>query len=1029
MGTHPIFESDFDCLTDIMLRGGLSKHLSQIRKQSQNVGAAVSVKAESFVNGTNAAYVEDMYLSWMEDPKSVHASWNAYFKQVQAGAAPGAAFQAPPSLASSAVYQVQGGAQAAPGAAASSADIEAKVKQNLALENMIRAYQVRGHFKADLDPLGISKGPSSFASTENLQDSEIVPLNNPALAGQEDTLFTVPEKCHILREGETQLPLKEIINRLENAWCNKIGVEFMHITSQEQKEWIRRKFEGRQPTPTPDEQKLTLDRLVRSTKFEEFLAKKWVSEKRFGLEGLEMIIPCMKSIIDTLALNKGRSFVIGMPHRGRLNVLANIIRKDLDQIFCQFDPKLEPTDVGQSGDVKYHLGMSHETINHASKELINVSLCANPSHLEAVDPIVIGKAKAEQFYRGDETGETVCPILLHGDAAFAGQGVVYETFHMSHLPFYSVNGAIHLVCNNQVGFTTDPRHSRASPYCTDVGRVVNAPIFHVNADDPDAVVFVSKVAAEFRQTFHTDVVIDLIGYRKHGHNEIDEPMFTQPLMYQVIKKHKNVFEMYSEQLINQGVVQQSDVEELVAHYEKICEDALAKAQAETKLEFRHWLDSPWKGFFQDDKGAWSADKLPETGVNEATLQRIADCISTQPADITLHGGLKRVLKARAGMAKEKIADWSMGEAMGWGSLLMDGHHVRVSGQDVERGTFSHRHHVLHCQKQDKKVHLPMSTLSPDQADYTVCNSALSEYAVMGFELGYSMVNPNSHVIWEAQFGDFVNTAQCIIDQFLSSGQTKWVRQCGLTVQLPHGYEGMGPEHSSCRVERFLQMQNDDCDVYPSDWESADFGIKQLYDSNWIVANPTTPANCFHIHRRQIALPFRKPLILLTPKSLLRLPEARSKWSEMMEGTSFRRVIPEEGVAAQNPAEAKRLIFCSGKVYYDLVKERAKRGFDDSVAIARIEQLAPFPYDEVIPEMNKYSNAEIYWVQEEHKNMGGYDFCKPRLRTASNWERRVHYAGREPAAAAAAGSKQVHKLEYDKMMNDAFRPGALGRLYK
>jgi len=1015
-----------------MLRKGVAnqgKRLTQIRRQSANVGASVAVKAESFANGTNAAYVEDMYLSWMEDPKSVHSSWNAYFKQVQAGAAPGAAFQAPPDLASGAVYRVEGGAAPSGGAAVSGAQVEAEVKRYLALENLIRAYQVRGHFMADLDPLGISKGPNSFATTEDLKDSEIVPVDNFLLKGHDETLFNVPEKCHILREGEgAKLPLKEIISRLEGAWCGKIGVEFMHITSQEQKEWIRKKFEGRQPKPTAEEQKLTLDRLVRSTKFEEFLAKKWVSEKRFGLEGLEMIIPCMKTIIDTLALNNGRSFVIGMPHRGRLNVLANIIRKDLDQIFCQFDPKLEPTDVGQSGDVKYHLGMSHETINHASKELINVSLCANPSHLEAVDPVVIGKAKAEQFYRGDESGESVIPILLHGDAAFAGQGVVYETMHMSHLPFYSVNGAIHLVCNNQIGFTTDPRHSRASPYCTDVGRVVNAPIFHVNADDPDAVVFVSKVASEFRQTFHTDVVIDLIGYRKHGHNEIDEPMFTQPLMYQVIKKHKNVFEMYSEQLVKEGVVSDADVQELVAQYEKICEDALEKSKQETKLEFRHWLDSPWKGFFQDDRGTWVGEKLPETGVSKETLARIAECVSS-PGDVALHGGLKRVLKARAAMAKDEVADWSMGESFGWGSLLMDGNHVRVSGQDVERGTFSHRHHVLHCQKEDKKVHLPMTTLSPDQAAYTVCNSALSEYAVLGFELGYSMVNPNSHVIWEAQFGDFANTAQCIIDQFLSSGQTKWVRQCGLTMQLPHGYEGMGPEHSSCRVERFLQMQNDDPDLFPSDWQNKDFGIKQLYDANWIIANPTTPANIFHIHRRQIALPFRKPLILLTPKSLLRLPEARSKWSEMTEGTSFKRMIPEEGAPAKNPANVKRIIFCSGKVYYDLVKERAARGFDDSVAIARLEQIAPFPYDEVIPEMEKYPNAEVYWAQEEHKNMGGYDYCKPRLRTASNWERRVHYAGRGPAAAAAAGSKQVHKMEFDKLMNDCFRPGAEGRLYK
>lgn len=1008
-----------------MMKGKAGKVIRQLTRSNTNVAASVASKSESFANGTSAGYIEEMYLTWMEDPSAVHPSWNAYFKQVQKGAPLGAAYQAPPSITTGAVYKIEGSVG---GAAESSGDISKNVEQYIALENLIRAYQVRGHFKADLDPLGISEGPKSFAITE-AEDAARLTVPD-VLAGADDKVFNLPEKCHVGRAGETALPLSEIKNRLEAAYCGKIGVEFMHITSQEQKEWIRQKFENPESRRiTPEEQKLTLERLVRSTKFEEFLAKKWVSEKRFGLEGLEMIIPCMKTLIDTLTETGGRSYVIGMPHRGRLNVLANIIRKDLDQIFCQFDPKLEPTDIGQAGDVKYHLGMSHETINHASKELINVSLCANPSHLEAVDPIVIGKCKAEQFYRNDDEGKTVVPMLLHGDAAFAGQGVVYETLHLSHLPFYSVGGAIHLVCNNQIGFTTDPRHSRASPYCTDVGRVVNAPIFHVNADDPDAVVYVSKVAAEFRQTFSTDVVIDLIGYRRHGHNEIDEPMFTQPRMYQAIKKHKNVLDKYGDALKEQGVVDDGDIQELIAQYEKICEDALAKAKTETKLEFRHWLDSPWKGFFKDDQGTWVAEKLPETGVPLETLQRISDAISTPPADITLHGGLKRVLKGRAGLATNQVADWAMGESFGFGSLLMDGNHVRLSGQDVERGTFSHRHHVLHCQKQDKGIYLPMSNLSEDQGKYTVCNSALSEYGVLGFELGYSMVNPNSHVLWEAQFGDFANTAQCIIDQFLSSGQTKWVRQCGLTMQLPHGYEGMGPEHSSCRIERFLQMQNDDPDLFPSDYKEADFGIKQLYDANWIICNPTTPANVMHVHRRQIALPFRKPLILMTPKSLLRLPEARSPWSDMVTGTEMKRLISEDGPASKNPDNVKRLMFCSGKVYYDLVKERAARGFENDIAIARVEQIAPFPYDQVIPELEKYKNAEVYWVQEEHKNMGFYDFCKPRLRTASNWTRRVHYAGRDSAASAAAGSKQVHKIEQDKFMNDAFRKGAKGRLYK
>jgi 2-oxoglutarate dehydrogenase E1 component len=1005
----------------------ISKELiKRLARRNTSLTESVAVKAEPFVNGSNANYVEDMYLSWMEDPKSVHSSWASYFKQVSQNAPPGSAHTAPPGLENSAVYQIQGGSTG------TSQDMTLEIKKNLAVSNLIHLYQVRGHFRAKLDPLGISEGPKSFTAT-HMSERQCKSVIEPddVLNGRDDEEFLIPDDCYIGRPGETKLKLREIKQRLEDAYCNNIGVEFMHLASDDERDWLKKKFETQHDLCTQAEQRLTLERLVRSTKFEEFLAKKWVSEKRFGLEGLEMIIPCMKTLIDTFAMNGGKSFVMGMPHRGRLNVLANIIRKDLNQIFCQFDPELEPSDVGQSGDVKYHLGMSHETINHASGELINVALCANPSHLEAVDPVVIGKAKAEQFYKNDEDGTQVVPILLHGDAAFAGQGVVYETLHLSHLPFYSVGGAIHLVCNNQIGFTTDPRHSRASPYCTDVAHVVNAPIFHVNADDPDAVTYVSRVAAEFRQKFHQDVVIDLIGYRRHGHNEIDEPMFTQPRMYQVIKKHRNVLELYSETLVNKGVVTEGDVQEMIAGYEKICEDELKKAKSETKLEFRHWLDSPWEKHIhgiEDYQEKCLAEKLPDTGVPMETLQRISDSISTAPSDITLHGGLKRVLKGRANLANDQIADWSMGEAFGYGSLLMDGNHVRISGQDVERGTFSHRHHVLHDQKVDKNVHLPMSTLSENQGTYTVCNSALSEYGVMGFELGYSMVNPRSHVVWEAQFGDFVNTAQCIIDQFLSSGQTKWVRQCGLTIQLPHGYEGMGPEHSSCRIERFLQMQNDDPDEYPTDWKQDKYGVQQLFDANWIIANPTTPANCMHIHRRQIALPFRKPLILMTPKSVLRLPEARSKWSEMGPGTSFKRIIPDSSTE-KDPNSVQRVMFCSGKIYYELVKEREARGFDKSVAIIRVEQLAPFPYDEIIPQLNQYKNAEIYWVQEEHKNMGFYDFCRQRLSTASNWERRVHYAGRDSAASTATGSKQVHKAELNKLMDDAFRAGAKGLLGK
>lgn len=587
---------------------------------------------------------------------------------------------------------------------------------------------------------------------------------------------------------------------------------------------------------------------------------------------------------------------------------------------------------------------------------IRLAVVANPSHLEAVDPVVQGKTRAEQFYRGDQEGKKVMSILIHGDAAFCGQGVVYETMHLSDLPDYTTHGTIHVVANNQIGFTTDPRFSRSSPYCTDVARVVNAPIFHVNADDPEAVMHVCKVAAEWRATFHKDCVIDLVGYRRNGHNEIDEPMFTQPLMYQKIRKHKNCLDLYADKLIAEGTVTGEEVKSVAAKYENICEEAFALAKTETHVKYKDWLDSPWSGFFEGKDPL----KVAPTGVKEETLIHIGNRFSAPPpnaAEFVIHKwvahwellsnfidlfifilrGLMRVLAARKTMVDEKVADWALGEAMAFGSLLKEGIHVRLSGQDVERGTFSHRHHVLHHQLVDKATYNSLQHMYPDQAPYSVSNSSLSEYAVLGFEHGYSMTNPNALVLWEAQFGDFSNTAQSIIDQFISSGQSKWVRQSGLVMLLPHGMEGMGPEHSSCRVERFLLMSSDDPDYFPP--ESDEFAIRQLHDINWIVANCTTPANLFHILRRQIALPFRKPLILCTPKSLLRHPEARSPFSEMSEGSEFQRIIPDRGPASESPSSVKKVVFCTGRVYYDLTKARADKQLEKDIAIVRVEQVS------------------------------------------------------------------------------------------
>uniref|UniRef100_UPI00398ED982 2-oxoglutarate dehydrogenase complex component E1 isoform X4 n=1 Tax=Pristiophorus japonicus TaxID=55135 RepID=UPI00398ED982 len=995
---------------------------SQTIKSLSHSGPAVSrtfqhgrfytapVAAEPFLSGTSSNYVEEMYFAWLENPQSVHKSWDVFFRNANAGAPPGTAYQSPPPLAS--LSNAQSMVVAQP-------NVDKLVEDHLAVQSLIRAYQVRGHHITKLDPLGINVvnfdesrsafpvGPSSLAFY-GLDESDL------------DKVFHLPTTTFI-GGNETALPLREIIRRMEMSYCQHIGVEFMFINDLEQCQWIRQKFETPGVMQFNNEEKRTLlARLIRSTRFEEFLQRKWSSEKRFGLEGCEVLIPALKTIIDKSSENGVDNVIMGMPHRGRLNVLANVIRKELEQIFCQFDSKLEAADEG-TGDVKYHLGMYHRRINRVTNRNITLSLMANPSHLEAVDPVVQGKTKAEQFYLSDTEGKKVMSILLHGDAAFAGQGIVYETFHLSDLPSYTTHGTIHVVANNQIGFTTDPRVARSSPYPTDVARVVNAPIFHVNGDDPEAVMYVCNVAAEWRNTFHKDVVIDLVCYRRNGHNEMDEPMFTQPLMYKQIKKQKAVLKKYAERLMSEGVVTQQEFEAEMAKYDKICEEAYARSKDEKIMHIKHWLDSPWPGFFTLD-GQPKSMSCPSTGLSEDTLNHIGSIASSVPVeDFTIHGGLTRILKGRGEMVKNRTVDWALGEYMAFGSLLNEGIHIRLSGQDVERGTFSHRHHVLHDQNMDKKTCIPMNHLWPNQAPYTVCNSSLSEYGVLGFELGFAMASPNALVLWEAQFGDFHNTAQCIIDQFISPGQAKWVRQNGIVLLLPHGMEGMGPEHSSARPERFLQMCNDDPDVVPKMTE--DFAVQQLYDTNWIVVNCSTPANYFHVLRRQILMPFRKPLIVFTPKSLLRHPEAKSSFDVMLPGTEFLRGIVEDGPAAEKPEGVKRLLFCTGKVYYELAKERKSRGLESEVAITRVEQLSPFPFDVVEHEAKKYSNAEIVWCQEEHKNQGYYEYVKPRIRATTRRERPVWYAGRDPASAPATGNKNTHLQELRRFLETSFNLAA------
>lgn len=959
-----------------------SGHQNQQQGQQQQI--AQPDKRNSLAS-SSPIYIEEMYETWLQDPKSVHESWDEYFRNQDSEEFDG--------ITDSGLREID---------------------DHLSVQDIIRAYQMRGHLAAQLDPLNMNTANIYSPLVKGLPDKPEIVLRHYKLK-DEDMFrnFRLPESTYIGGESSI-LTLQEILKRLESVYCSHIGVEYMFINSPEQLLWLKQRLEIPGASDLTKEQKrLLLARLVRSHKFEEFLAKKFPGDKRFGLEGCEVLIPAMKTIIDRSSELGVDTFNMGMPHRGRLNIIANVCRKPLEDIFSQFSG-LAPADEG-SGDVKYHLGLCLERVNRVTNKNIKLSVVANPSHLEAVDPIVQGKSRAEQFYRGDKDGKSVMSILLHGDAACAGQGVVYETFHLSDLPDYSTHGTIHIVVNNQIGFTTDPRVARSSPYCTDVARVVGAPIFHVNADVPEAVVHACNVASEWREKFGKDCVIDLVCYRRNGHNESDEPMFTQPIMYTKIRKQVPVMDQYSKKLLDEGIVDQAEIDDVKTKYETILQDAYKNAKQETTYFNKNWLDSPWRGFFDDPNA-----KTKPTGIDEDVLSHVGNIFSTPPENFQIHPGLKRVLKARLDLVNARTIDWALAEAMAFGSLLKEGTHVRLSGQDVERGTFCHRHHVLHHQTIDKTVYRPLSHLWPDQAPYTVCNSSLSEYGVLGFELGFSMTDPNALVIWEAQFGDFMNTAQCIIDQFISSGQAKWVRQSGLVMFLPHGMEGMGPEHSSARPERFLQLSNSYFDEMPE--VDSDFAHQQLHDTNMLVCNCSTPANLFHVLRRQIALPFRKPLILFTPKSLLRHPDVKSSFDELLPGTEFHRLIPDAHAEA-NASKVKKVIFCSGKVYYDLSKERATKGLEEQIALVRIEQLAPFPIDLVKEELLKYSSptTKLFWVQEEHKNQGYWSFIWPHFECVLkhlNQGRELSYVGRNVSASTATGNKHIHLFELKKLIDEA-----------
>ncbi|KAH3901313.1 probable 2-oxoglutarate dehydrogenase, mitochondrial [Saccharomycodes ludwigii] len=975
--------------------------------------------SDNFMQTTNAAYIDEMYQAWKKDPSSVHVSWDAYFKNMSNPNIPASgAFVAPPTISPEAVDSV-GVGQGSIDAINFNGHVDPKVLLHLKIQLLCRAYQVQGHLKAHIDPLGISFGDDKskkipaeltlehYGFTEKDLETEI--QLGPGILPR------------FAKNGKKSMTLKEIISIMEKLYCSSYGIEYIHIPSKEQCEWLRERIEVPKPFQySIDQKRQILDRLTWATSFESFLSSKFPNDKRFGLEGLEGVVPGIKTLIDRSVELGIEDVVLGMAHRGRLNVLSNVVRKPNESILNEFKGSSAPSEYEGSGDVKYHLGMNYQRPTTSGK-FVNLSLVANPSHLEAEDPIVMGRTRAIQHYKGDtEDHKKSMGVLLHGDSAIAGQGVVYETFGFTNLTHYSTGGTIHVITNNQIGFTTDPRFARSTPYPSDIGKAFNAPVFHVNANDIEAVTFLFNLAAEWRAKFKHDVIIDVVGWRKHGHNETDQPSFTQPLMYQRIAKQKNVIDVYTEKLIAEGSFAKEEIDKHKEWVWGMLEKAYQKS-AEYKPTSREWLTASWEGFKSPRELATEILPHEPTKVDEATLKRIGKTIASWPEGFEVHRNLKRILNNRLKTVESgEGIDWSTGEALAFGSLLLEGYHVRVSGEDVERGTFSQRHAVLHDQKSDR-TYTPLEHLGESPDKFAISNSSLSEYGVLGFEYGYSLTSPNALVQWEAQFGDFANTAQVIPDQFISGGESKWKQRSGIVLSLPHGYDGQGPEHSSGRLERYLQMANEDPRHFPTEAKLQ----RQHQDCNYQVAYPTLPSNLFHLLRRQQHRQFRKPLILFFSKSLLRHPLARSNLKEFTDG-EFKWIIddPEHGKAIGSKEETKRLVLLTGQVYTALHKRREELG-DKTTAFARIEQIHPFPFAQLRDLFNSYPNLEdIVWCQEEPFNMGAWSFVSPRIQTVlketEKYKNEVaRYCGRDPSASVAAGNKPLHNAQEAAFLKEVF----------
>ena len=924
-------------------------------------------------NDLSLPFVEEIYSRFVADPGAVSAEWQQYF----AALADAPRFRANPRLGPS----FRPASVFAPAGAAAPAASGRAVSDMVALQDrvdqLIRAYRVRGHLVARIDPLGLPRPPQ--------------PELDPAFYGltEEDQGRTFSTRSVY---GASNQTLKGILDRLRNTYCRSIGVQFMHIDSLKVKNWLQERMEGTENRLilTRGEQIRILRRLTDAVMFEEFLLKKYLGAKSFSLMGSESLIPLLDLAIEKAGDQGIREIVIGMPHRGRLNVLRNIMGKGPREIFREFDDPDPMLHLG-GGDVKYHQGWSTDWVTGGDRK-VHLSLCFNPSHLEYVGPVVLGRLRAKQDRVGDAARERGLPIIVHGDAAFAGEGIVQETLNLSQLEAYSVGGAVHIILNNQIGFTTSPHQSRSSPYATDVAKMLQVPIFHVNGEDPEAVAQVVRLAMEFRRTFHRDVVIDMYGYRKFGHNEGDEPAFTQPILYRAIRKKESIRESYLKHLLKLGEVTREEADDIAEKHRQMLEDELAAARSDDYERPVERTSGSWSGYVGGPDA--DADEV-DTTVDRERAASLLEKLTDLPEGFQANPKILRLLDLRKEMARgEKPLDWASAEALAFATLATEGERVRMTGQDSERGTFSHRHAVLH-DTETGQPYTPLENLDVNQAPVEIANSPLSEMGVLGFEYGYSLDYPDSLVVWEAQFGDFVNCAQVIIDQFVISAEDKWMRLSGLVMLLPHGFEGMGPEHSSARLERFLQLAAED---------------------NMQVVNLTTPAQYFHCLRRQVLRPWRKPLIVMAPKSLLRHPLVVSDLTEIESGGVHRILMDPKGPAA---GKASRVLLCSGKIYYDLAKEREERGRDD-VAILRVEQLYPLADATVEAALAPYGEGtEVYWVQEEPENMGAWHHL--RIRFADRILGRWPFAGfgREASASPATGSAASHRQEQEMLLDRAF----------